>query len=125
MGNELCVIVCMHVRVCARARVCVCVCVCVCASHLVRLVHVVARQRDQQVLKPRHVVVIDGVDDGLHHKGVFFVLFGASMITYSWRSQTEFPDFLFKDSGGRIFIKLSPDSLSDSRPVSLFEAVRH
>lgn len=42
--------------------------------HLVGLVHIVVVQRAEEMLQTRHVVVIYGVDDGLHHKGVFLVL---------------------------------------------------
>lgn len=45
----------------------------VCA-HLVGLVDVVAVEGAQQVRQAGHVVVVDGVDDGLHHKGVFLIL---------------------------------------------------
>lgn len=41
---------------------------------LVGLVHIVVVQRAEEMLQTRHVVVIYGVDDGLHHKGVFLVL---------------------------------------------------
>lgn len=42
--------------------------------HLVGLVHIVVVQRAEEMLQTRHIVVIYGVDDGLHHKGVFLVL---------------------------------------------------
>lgn len=42
--------------------------------HLVGLVDVVAVQRAEQMLQAGHVVIVDGVDDGLHHKGVFLIL---------------------------------------------------
>lgn len=43
-------------------------------SHLVGLVDVVAVQGAEQMLQAGHVVVVDGVDDGLHHEGVFLIL---------------------------------------------------
>lgn len=45
-------------------------------GHLVGLVNVVAVQGAEQVLQTGHVVVVYGVDDGLHHEGVFLVLGG-------------------------------------------------
>lgn len=43
-------------------------------THLVGLVNIVAVEGAQQVRQAGHVVVVDGVDDGLHHKGVFLIL---------------------------------------------------
>lgn len=43
-------------------------------TDLVGLVNVIAGQRAQKVLQAWDVVVIDGMDDGFHHKGVFLVL---------------------------------------------------
>lgn len=44
-------------------------------SHLIGMVDVVACQRTQEMLQTRHIVVVDGVDDGLHHEWVFFILY--------------------------------------------------
>lgn len=54
----------------------ICFCIRVSVSHLVGLVDVVAVQGAEQVLQPGDVVVINGVDDGLHHKGVLLILDG-------------------------------------------------
>lgn len=43
-------------------------------TDLVGLVNVIAGQRAQKVLQAWDVVIIDGMDDGFHHKGVFLVL---------------------------------------------------
>lgn len=43
-------------------------------THLVGLVDIVAVEGAQQVRQAGNVVVVDGVDDGLHHKGVFLIL---------------------------------------------------
>lgn len=45
-------------------------------SYLVGLVDIVTVQGAEQMLQTGHVVVIYGMNDGLHHKGVFFILKG-------------------------------------------------
>jgi hypothetical protein len=43
-------------------------------SDLVGLVDVIAGQGAQEMLQAGYVVIIDGMDDGFHHKGVFLIL---------------------------------------------------
>lgn len=44
------------------------------ASDLVGLVNVIVGQGAQEVLQAWDVVIVDGVDDSFHHKGVFLIL---------------------------------------------------
>lgn len=44
------------------------------ASDLVGLVNVVVGQGAQEVLQAWDIVIVDGMDDSFHHKGVFLVL---------------------------------------------------
>lgn len=43
-------------------------------SDLVGLVNIIVGQRAQEVLQAWDIVIVDGVDDGFHHKGVFLIL---------------------------------------------------
>lgn len=43
-------------------------------SYLVGLVNIIVGQGAQKVLQAWDVVIIDGMDDGFHHEGVFFIL---------------------------------------------------
>ena len=44
------------------------------APDLIGLIHVIVGQGAQEVLQAGDVVIVDGVDDCFHHKGVFLVL---------------------------------------------------
>lgn len=44
--------------------------------HLVGLVDVVTVQGAKQMLQTRNIVIVYGMDDGLHHKRVFLILDG-------------------------------------------------
>ncbi len=52
-----------------------------CVGHLVGLVDVVTIQGAEQMLQTGHVVVVYGMDDGLHHKGVFLILRVGKIVT--------------------------------------------
>lgn len=43
-------------------------------SDLVGLINIIVGQRAQEVLEAWDIVIVDGVDDGFHHKGVFLIL---------------------------------------------------
>lgn len=92
-------------------------------THLVGLVDVVAVEGAEQVRQAGHVVIVDGVDDGLHHKGVFLILRQKGTASPgggdSWASSSSQDDLILCPPRSPLYQHRTPLSLSFISPHAL------